>query len=58
MKLWEKFSDNELAQFVQESTNINELAVKLGYSPRSGSGNLAVKEMLKIKNFDSTHFLG
>ena len=58
MKLWEKFSDSELQQFVQNSISLNELAVKLGYSDQSGSGIAAVKEMLEIKHLDTTHFLG
>lgn len=58
MKLWEKFSDNELQQFIQDSMSLNELAIKLGYSNQSGSGISAVKEMLKIKNFNIDHFTG
>lgn len=58
MKLWEKFSDSELQQFVQNSISINELAIKLGYSSQSGSGIAATKEMLEIKHLNTTHFLG
>ena len=58
MKLWERFSDDELKQFVQDSRSINELMLKLGYSPQSGSGSLAVKQMIELKQLDISHFLG
>ena len=38
MKKWEKFSKEELEGFVRESYSYAELAEKLGYSSKSGSG--------------------
>ena len=58
MKLWEKFSDEELQRFVQNSKSINELATMLGYNSQSGSGIAATKKMLEAKQLDTTHFLG
>lgn len=56
MKKWEKFSDEELKLFVKESHSFQELAIKLGYSEKSGSsGNLA-KEMTQQKHLDTSHF--
>lgn len=58
MKKWEKFTDEELKEIVQNSTSIRDLAINLGYSVDSGSGASAVKEMLATKNFDTSHFTG
>jgi hypothetical protein len=58
MKKWEKFTDEELKEMVQNSTSIRDLAINLGYSADSGSGASAIKEMLAIKNFDTSHFTG
>ena len=58
MKKWENFSDEQLQQIIQNSRSYNDLAVNLGYSTSSGSGVRAVKEMLQIKHFDTSHFLG
>ena len=58
MKKWESFSDEQLQQIIQNSRSYNDLAVNLGYSTSSGSGVQAVKEMLQIKHFDTSHFLG
>ena len=58
MKKWEKFSDEQIRNFVQESTTMNELAKKLGYASNSGSNTLTIKKMLKEKNIDISHFLG
>ena len=58
MKKWEKFTDEELKEIVQNSTSIRDLVINLGYSADSGSGASAVKEMLTVKNFDISHFTG
>lgn len=57
MKKWEKFSDNQLKEFIEKSKSYSELAIKLGYAENGGSGIKAVKEMLETKNFNYDHFL-
>lgn len=56
MKKWERFSKEELKQFVKESTSINQVALKCGYANSSGSGIAAIKEMIHYYNFDTSHF--
>jgi hypothetical protein len=58
MKKWEKFTDEQLEQLVKESKSIRELTEKIGYNPDGGSGPKSVKEMLELKNFNTSHFLG
>ena len=53
MKKWEKFSDDQLQQFVQESRSFAQLLEKLGYTKESGTAQASVKEMLKIKQIDT-----
>ena len=57
MKKWENFSDEQIRNFVKESTSINELAIKLGYTWNSGSGAATVKKMLEQKQIDTSHFV-
>ena len=56
MKKWEKFTKDELEQFVKNSTSITQVAIKCGYSEQSGSGKSAIKEMISLYNFDTSHF--
>lgn len=58
MKKWEQFSDEELQNFILNSRSLQEVAAKVGYATTSGSGIAAIREMIKIKGFDSSHFLG
>lgn len=58
MKKWEKFSDEELKTIVQNSISYREVAIKLGYSEKSGGACDYAKEMVKIKGFNTDHFLG
>lgn len=58
MKKWEKFSKEQLEQFVQQSTSYVELCKLTGYEPKGGSGTKALKEMIELYNFDTSHFLG
>lgn len=37
---------------------MREVAIKLGYSPDGGGSITIIKDMLKIKNFDTSHFTG
>ena len=45
IKKWQKFSKEELEQFVKESKSLKELAQKCGYS--SDQGRISIKKMLK-----------
>ena len=56
MKKWEKFSKEELEQFVKNSYSYAEVCKKCGYAPNSGSSTQAIKEMIELFNFDITHF--
>lgn len=56
MKKWEYFSKEELEQFVKESTSIAQVSLKCGYAENSGSGQRAIREMIKEYNFDTSHF--
>jgi len=58
MKKWEKFSEKELLEIIQNSRSYREVAQKLGYNPDSGSGMKAIKDMIETKQFDISHFLG
>lgn len=58
MKKWETFTDEQLQKFVSTSKSIRELTQKIGYNPDSGNNISTIKEMLKLKQFDTTHFLG
>ena len=56
MKKWEQFTKEELEHFVKNSTSINQVSMKCGYADNSGSGQGAIREMLKLYNFDTSHF--
>lgn len=56
MKKWEKFSKEELEQFIKESYSYAQVCEKVGYS--GGSGPKAIKEMIEHYNFDVSHFKG
>lgn len=40
MKRWEKFTEEDIKQFVEESRSYAELARKIGYDNASNSGRL------------------
>ena len=56
MKKWEYFSKEELEQFVKESTSLHQVALKCGYGENSGSANAAIKQMIELYHFDTSHF--
>lgn len=58
MKKWEKFSRNELENFIKNSNSIAETAEKIGYSKIGGSGNHETKKMIEYYQFDISHFKG
>ena len=58
MKKWEKFTRQEIEQFVKDSYSIATLAGKLGYSKNGGSSNSTLKLMIQELNLDISHFTG
>lgn len=59
MKKWEKFSRDEIGQFVKESKSYSQLSFKLGYGKSaSGSVNKAMREMIEELLLDTSHFTG
>lgn len=58
MKKWEKFSKEEIEQFVKESYSYRQLGEKLGYNPDGGSLNKTMTEMIDKLQLDVSHFKG
>lgn len=56
MKKWEKFSEEQLKEFVKESSSFRQLGEKCGYSLIGGSTISSMKKMCEEKHFDTTHF--
>lgn len=59
MKKWEKFSRDEIEQFVKDSRSYSQLSFKLGYGKSiSGSANKTMQEMVEELSLDVSHFTG
>ena len=60
MKKWEKFSREEIKQFVKNSKSYAELARQIGYDDASKNGNAyrVVHQMIDELNLDTSHFTG
>ena len=58
MKKWEKFTRQEIEQFVKNSRSWVNLANKLGYSKKGGSGFRTLKTMVEELDLDVSHFTG
>lgn len=58
MKKWERFTKQEIEQFVKESESYAQLAENVGYSNESGSAIPQIKEMIKQLELDISHFKG
>ena len=58
MKKWEKFSKEEIEQFVKESYSFRQLGEKFGYSPNGGSLIKTMTEMVEQLQLDISHFKG
>lgn len=56
MKKQEYFTKEQLEEFVKTSISINEVGLKCGYANESGSGAIAIKEMIAYYHFDTSHF--
>ena len=58
MKKWERFTRQEIEQFVKESFSYAQLAKRIGYDDLSGNAYRVVHEMTEILNLDTSHFKG
>ena len=60
VKKWEKFSREEIEQFVEESSSYAQLARKIGYddAANNGSAYRAIHQMIDELNLDTSHFKG
>lgn len=60
VKKWEKFSREEIEQFVKESSSYAQLARKIGYDDVSSnrSAYRAIHQMIDELNLDTSHFKG
>lgn len=55
---WRLLDEKEFAQIVAESRSFLELATKLGYSRTSGSIQTRLKQVVKERGLDVSHFVG
>lgn len=55
---WKQLSEEEFAQLVQESRSFQDLAQRIGYEKTGGGTQSALKEAVKERNLDTSHFLG
>lgn len=55
---WKKLSDEEFAALVQESRSFYELAAKIGYEKTGGGTQASLKQAVKEKGLDTSHFTG
>lgn len=58
MKRWEQYSKEELQEMANDSVSYTELAVKIGYSAKGGSGVKQIKAMIQELDLDVSHFKG
>ena len=60
MKKWERFTRQEIEQFVKESFSYAQLAKKIGYDDTSKNGNAyrVVRKMIEDLDLDISHFKG
>ena len=55
-KLFEKLSKEEFINIVNQSINMNDLMIKLGYTHNSGSSRNTVYKYIIENNIDISHF--
>lgn len=55
---WRQLEEAEFAKLVAESFSFQELARKIGYEKISGGVQTTLKEVVKERNLDTSHFLG
>lgn len=55
---WKQLSEEEFAQLVKESRSFQDLAQRIGYKKEGGGTQTALKEAVKERGLDTSHFLG
>lgn len=55
---WRTFSEEEFAKLVSQSVSFQDLASKLGYISTGGGTAQALRDAVKERNLDTSHFLG
>ena len=58
MKKWERFTRQEIEQFVKESLSYRQLAEKCGYNQNSGSSIKQIHIMINELGLNVSHFTG
>ena len=55
---WKQLTEEEFAQLVEVSRSFQDLAQRIGYEKTGGGTQTALKEAVKERNLDTSHFLG
>lgn len=55
---WRQLSEEEFAQLVKESRSFQDLAQRIGYKKEGGGTQAALKEAVKERGLNTSHFLG
>lgn len=55
---WRQLTEEEFAQLVKESRSFQDLAQRIGYEKTGGGTQATLKEVVKERNLDTSHFLG
>lgn len=55
---WRQLSETEFKQLVEESRSFQDLAQKIGYEKTGGGTQTALKQAVKERQIDTSHFLG
>ncbi len=55
---WKKLSEEEFAKLVKESRSFQDLAARIGYVKTGGGTQTALKQAVKDKGLDTSHFKG
>lgn len=58
MKLYEKFTKEQIQEIANQCTSFRQFCVKLGYSLDAGSATATVKECVEKYGIDCSHFKG
>lgn len=58
MKKWERFTREELEQFVRDSRSYRDLSIRCGYAKDGGSIVRIAKELVEHYGFNVDHFTG
>lgn len=55
---WRQLSNEDFAQLVSKSRSFQDLAQKIGYEKTGGGTQTSLKQAVKERNLDISHFLG